>query len=253
MNSVTAAAHTADPHTVTVIDEGQSYERRWHDKAADAQHVWNSPEAMRTTPMLLIPYPALGQLVYVAGPDQDFPLQDHLQDCKPFLLQHDVWVSGSMPTWQRLYLIQVRAFQLNTERQDKPFRLRILSIAANPARDRQCTPYKRVGLTEEFEDASSTFLEPHKDLQIYERHLGMAVTPCPTFGEIGKSDKETDRDDQEREKNEEYPDQQAPHPQSWRTMREWKRSMKMQEQQDTDDEDEYYTSDEEYEDQDSGY
>ena len=139
MTSVTAAANMADPHTVTVADEGQGYERRWHDKAVDAQHLWKSPETMRTTPMLLIPYPALDQLIYVAGPDQDFPLKDYLQDCKPFLIQHDVWVTGSMPAWHRLYLIQVRAFQLNTERLAKTFRFRILMIAANLTDDRQYT------------------------------------------------------------------------------------------------------------------
>ena len=101
MTSVTAAANMADPHTIMVIDDGHGYECRWHEQAVEAHRLGELPGAMQTRPMLLVPYPALDQPIYVAGPLKDFPLQDHLQDCKPFLLQHDVWVSGSMPTWQK--------------------------------------------------------------------------------------------------------------------------------------------------------
>ena len=114
MDSATSTEVVTAATTVTVPDTNRNYDRRWCVKTTDAQLLGEPPETLRTPPIILIPSPALRQLIYVAGPDPAFPLSDHLAAYQPFLVGHGIWVGGEMPAWQRLYYIPCKAIQLHT-------------------------------------------------------------------------------------------------------------------------------------------
>ena len=254
MDSATEVAYVADPRTVTVTDEGQEYDDMWQLKPMDVQHLGEHPETMRQTPMLLIPCPAADQLIYVAGPDRNFPLQDHLDASRPFLLKHDVWVGGSKPAWQRLYLMQVRAIQLHADRLDKNYRFRMILHAADLAYDRHGQLYRKYGRNNyghEFEDARSTFISFHTYVQNYERHLGIKVTPCPTYDDLIEDLRESDEGQEQEQEQEHYFEDQEQHQPEFGMMQDsprWRSA-----DQDRDGDSEYVASDQDCEAQEGDY